>query len=150
MTTALARQIITRAKTKNMSMTTLGREAGLKDHAIRNILIGKSKNPNAQTMQAIADVLECTVRDLLVDQGLFQEDDPAQSKEEFRNKPYQHPKLLIEVVNLVNEKIAHNKKPPTIHQVLTSIEEIYLHSVQKDPPNIDEGFAGWFMKLMGE
>lgn len=148
MTTALAKQIVTRAKAKNMSMLTLGKEAGLKDHAIRNILLGKSRNPNAQTMQSIADVLGCTVRDLLTDRGLFEEKDSKPTKEELRNTAFRYPEFLLEVVSYVNAKVAQKKKPPSIHMVLTSIEEIYFHSIQKHPPSIDQKFADWFMKLM--
>lgn len=148
MTTPLARQIMTRAKAKNISMSTLGKESGVKDQTIRNILAGRSRKPNAEILHAIASILDCTIEELLIDQELFQESDPSQSKEEIRNRPYQNPNLLVEVVNLVNSKVAQNKKTPTIHQVLTSIEEIYLHSLQKNPEKADHDFANWFMGLI--
>lgn len=150
MTTALAKQIITRAKAKNISTLTLGREAGLKDHAVRNIILGKSRNPNAHTMQAIADVLGCTVRDLLTDQILFEEKNLNPTKGELRNTNYKYPDFLIEVASYVNSKVTQKEKLPSIHMVLTCIEEIYLNSIQKDPPTIDHRFADWFIKLMDE
>jgi transcriptional regulator with XRE-family HTH domain len=150
MTTPLARQIITRAKAKNISMSTLGKESGIKDQTIRNILAGRSRKPNAEVLYAIASILNCTVEELLMDQELFQESDPSQSKEEIRNKPYNNTDLMVEVVNLVNSKVAQSKKTPTIHQVLASIEEIYLHSLQKNSGKADHDFANWFMGLIGK
>jgi len=149
MTTPLARQIMTRAKAKNISMGTLSKESGVKDQTIRNILAGRSRKPNAEVLHAIASILNCTIEELLIDQELFQESDSSQSKAEIRNRPYQNPKLFLEVVNFVNSKVTQNKKTPTIHQVLASIEEIYLHSLQKDSKKIDQEFADWFLGLMG-
>lgn len=149
MTTPLARQIMTRAKAKNISMTTLGKESGVKDQTIRNILAGRSRKPNAEILHAIASILDCTIEELLINQELFQESNPSESKEEIRNRPYHNTDLLVAVVNLVNSKVAQNKSPPTIHQVLASIEEIYLHSLQTNSGEVDHDFANWFMGLIG-
>lgn len=64
MNTSVAKQISVRMKAKNLSILMLEREAGLKNHAVRNILRGKSKRPSADILQAIADVLGCTVKEL--------------------------------------------------------------------------------------
>jgi len=149
MTTPLAKQIVTRAKAKNISVTDLGKQAGLKNHTIRNILAGQSRMPNVTVLQALSEILDCTIEDLLINQELFQEEDPSQLNEEIRNGPYDDPKLLAKVVDFVNTTIAEKNVKPTIHQVLASIEEIYLHSVQKDSGKVDEVFANWFIGLMG-
>lgn len=150
MTTPLARQIIARAKAQNMPINTLGKASGLPDYAIRNILMGNTQKPKAEVLQAISVVLSCSIEDLLKNQEFFKERDPSQSREELRNRAYQAPQLLAEVVSFVNDKIASDKKAPTIHQVLTSIEEIYLHSIQNNSQKIDQEFADWFVDLMGE
>ena len=150
MTTPLARQIVTRAKAQNMPINNLGKASGLPDYAVRNILIGNTQKPKAEVLQAISVVLNCTIEDLLKDQEFFQESDPSQSKEELRNRSYQSPQLLAEVVSFVNDKVAFAKKTPTIHQVLTSIEEIYIHSLQNNSQKIDERFANWFVELLDE
>lgn len=149
MTTPLAKQIVTRAKAKNISVTDLGKQAGLKNHTIRNILAGQSRMPNVTVLQALSEILDCTIEDLLVNQELFQEEDPSQLNEEIRNRPYDDPKLLAKVVDFVNNTIAEKNKKPSIHQVLASIEEIYLHSIQKNSGKVDETFANWFIGLMG-
>ena len=149
MMTPLARQIAARAKAKSISIATLGKEPALK-YAIRNILTGKSRKPNAEVLQAIAVILNCTIEELLTDQELFKENTPSQPKEDIRNRDFQNPKLFLEVVNLVNAKVAQHKKAPTIQQVLTSIEEIYLYSMEKNPEKVDQDFADWFIGLMEE
>lgn len=74
----------------------------------------------------------------------------SQSIKDLRNRVYEDSKLLVEIVNLVNNKIAEKSKKPTIHQVLANIEEIYLHSLQKDSGTVDLAFADWFIGLVGE
>lgn len=148
MSTALARQISTRMKAKNISILTLEREAGLKTHAVRNILRGHSKRPSAETLQAIADMLGCTVKGLLEKQGLFANDENEGSKNELLSSVYKHPNLLLDVAKLVNTKAS--QKSLTVQQVFTSIEEIYLHSLHKDPRQADENFAEWFIDLIEE
>lgn len=65
MKSALQNQITIRMKAKALSIAVLEREAGLKINAVRDILSGQSRKPSAETLQAIANGLECSVRDLL-------------------------------------------------------------------------------------
>ena len=151
MSTPVARQISARMKAKNLSIGTLEKEAGLNIHAVRNILRGKSKKPSAESLQAIADVFGCTVRDLLVeDQEIFQGNESIEATEDLLNSFYKYPELLAETLKMVNEKIKKGKQELTIQQVLSSIQEIYLHSLQKNPQEVDENFADWFIDLMAE
>ncbi len=149
MTTALAKQLSTRMKAKNLSASMLEREAGLKAHAVLNILRGKSKRPSAHILQAIADTLGCTIPDLLGHQEIFQVDESTQSKNELLNSPYDNPNLLQDVLQTVNEKIKKENLHLTVQQTLTCIEEIYLHSLQKKQQTIDPLFADWFLNLLG-
>ena len=90
---------------------------------------------------------DITIEDILKIQGNFKESDPPQSREELRNQLV-HPQLLAEVVSFMNDKLTSEKKAPTLHQALTSIEEIYLHSLQNNSQKIDERFADWFIDLI--
>jgi transcriptional regulator with XRE-family HTH domain len=151
MSTSVARQINARMKAKNLSIGILEKEAGLKIHAVRNILRGKSKRPSGQALQAIADVFGCTVRDLLTeDQEIFEGSDSVDSNEALLNSSYKYPMLLAETIKVVNDKIEEKNQELTIQQVLTSIQEIYLHSLQKDPEKVDQNFADWFIDLTEE
>jgi transcriptional regulator with XRE-family HTH domain len=147
--TALARQISTRMKAKNLSTTLLERDAGLKTNAVQNILRGKSKKPSAEILQAVADILGCTVKELLT-QDFFQEEEVTQPKNALLNNPYEDNSLFLEVTKLVHDKVVQKKQKFTVQQVLTCTEEIYLHSLQKDSPHVDEDFADWFIDLIEE
>lgn len=150
MSTALAQQLSTRMKAKNLSASTLEREAGLKTHAVLNILRGKSKKPSAEALQAIATILGCTVADLLSNQDIFFEEDDGRPKSELLTTPYDHPILLEDTIKVVNKKIKQDELHLTVHQVLTCVEEIYIHSLQKNLTKADQDFADWFMDLLEE
>lgn len=146
MTTALAKQLAARMKAKNMNVTVLEREAGLNTHAALNILRGKSKEPSAKILHAIANVLGCTIPELLDDKEIFQ---PSEATNvDLLNAPYDNPELLQEVITVVNDKIKNEKLKLTRQQVLTCVEEIYIHSLQRNRKTIDSEFTAWFFGLM--
>src|SRR3989442_5684733 len=97
MTTALARQIEARLKAKNMSVLELERMAGLKGHGVRNIVRGKSKKPSAQSLDAIGDMLGCTVKELLTLNDIFPEDENMPTREEIMESKFKPTPLLNEV-----------------------------------------------------
>src|SRR5271155_5297523 len=65
MATALQIRLKHLMQEKNLRTSDLEKLAGLKMSAVRNILLGKTKHPKAETLQAIVDVLGCTIADLL-------------------------------------------------------------------------------------
>lgn len=148
MTTVLAKQISARMKAKNISTIEMEREAGLKAHAVRNILRGHSKRPAVDIVQAIARVLECTIEDLLQGQDIFKEDENEATRDELLTHPYK-PGLLMETVKFVDAKAKQGMENLSIQQILTCVEEIYLHSLQKEAEKVDQEFGEWFMEIMG-
>lgn len=147
MKTILAKQIYARMKAKDISTIQIEREAGLKAHAVRNILRGHSTRPGVDIVQAIARILNCAIDDLLQGQNIFTEDKKAKNREDIETQPY-HPGLLIEAIKLVDKLVAKRKQKLTNHQALTCIEETYLHSIQKGDGKVDKDFAEWFIELM--
>lgn len=145
-------QIEARMKARNMSIVELESLAGLKTHAARNILRGKSKNPSAVNLQAIADVLGCSVKDLLSTPEVLEEALPVSLEEVLQGKytTYDKQGLFPKVTQAVDEFVQTQNKNLTVEQFLTAVKEIYLHSLQKDPTKVDQDFAGWFMGLMAE
>jgi transcriptional regulator with XRE-family HTH domain len=63
--TILKEKIIEFMKERNLSIAALERQAGLSTHAVRNIVKGRIKRPSAQSLQAIAKALECSLTDLM-------------------------------------------------------------------------------------
>ncbi len=154
MSTQIAKQISARMKAKNLSVMTLEKMAGLKTHAVRNIIRGNSKKPSAEILQAVSDVLGCTVKDLLTKQEIFQEDELIASKEGIMNTTCDSLDLLQATVKFVEEKLIQKNKnqkmKPTVRQSLICVEEIYLHSLGRDPSKVDEEFGEWFINLTVE
>lgn len=150
MITPLARQILARLKAKNISVHTLEREAGVKPHAVVNIIRGASKKPSAELLQAVADVLGCTIRELLENKDIFKNEESAKTKTEILESSYEMPELLKNTLNIINDKLKGKEKNILIQQVLNCVEEIYIHSLQRTPPEIDKNFVDWYIGLMLE
>ena len=150
MSTTLAKQLALRMKAQNLTPASLEKEAGLTPHAALNIVRGKSKRPSAQNLQAIANVLGCTIPDLLQNQDIFQEDEDTMPIAELLNITYKKPELFQEVLTSVNKKIAHDKLSITTQQVLNCVQEVYLHSLQKKMNTADPVFLDWFLKAMNK
>ncbi|MBP6951577.1 MAG: helix-turn-helix transcriptional regulator [Alphaproteobacteria bacterium] len=147
MSTSIAKHISTRMRAKNLTLTALEKEAGLKPSAVQNILRGRSKRPSADILQAVADVLGCSVKELLTQQETSYEEDLAQSNTKLLSREYEHPELFSEIVNFVNNALKNKENKLTIEQFMSCIQEIYLHSLQKDPNHMDEEFAEWWIDL---
>lgn len=147
MSTSIAKHISTRMRAKNLTLTALEKEAGLKPSAVQNILRGRSKRPSADILQAVADVLGCSVKELLTQQETSYEEDLAQSNTKLLSHEYEHPELFLEIVNFVNNALKNKENKLTIEQFMSCIQEIYLHSLQKAPKHMDEEFAEWWIDL---
>ncbi len=148
--TAIAKQIDARMKAQNFSIMTLETKADVKPHAVRNILTGKSKSPSAVNLQAIADVLGCSVKDLLATPTVLQEEKDNKSLEDLLEEKHVGSFLMRDCVNVIEEYLQKTKKSITTVQFLTCVREVYLHSLQKDPQKVNKDFAEWFIDLMGQ
>ena len=72
MSAVLKEQIESRMRAKKLSIPQLERMAGLKIHAVRNILKGRIKNPTAENLRAIANVLEQYSGEVLIKLFIFE------------------------------------------------------------------------------
>jgi transcriptional regulator with XRE-family HTH domain len=148
MSTQVAKQISVRMKAKNLSVQSLEKKAGLKTHAVRNIIRGKSKRPSGEILQAISDVFGCTVEDLLHNQEIFQEEYFSVSKSELIIGHYDFPDLYSETVTFVNEVLKNKGIEVSIKQAFTCIEEIYLYSSKKDSRKVDKDLGDLWINLV--
>jgi transcriptional regulator with XRE-family HTH domain len=147
MTTILAQQISARMKAKNLSTITLERKAGLKQHAVRNILRGNSNRPAVDIVQGVAAVLGCTMEGLLQGQGMFKEDKKAPTRKKLLEHPYKAG-LFMDTVKLIDGMVTKQKHPLTTEQILTCVEETFFHALQKGAKKVDQAFAEWFMGMV--
>jgi len=148
MGTAIAKQISLRMKIKEFSVEALEKAAGVRRHTVRNILRGGSRRPNAITLQAVSKVLGCTIDDLLGQADNFQEENILELEKTLRSSTYKNTGLLLSVVKHLCDQVTQRNHNFTVHQILLSIEEIYLYSFHKGLETVDEGFTKWFLDLM--
>lgn len=129
-----------------LSVAELERKAGLRTNAVRNILHGYSKKPSAETLQAIADILGCTIKDLLGEQGHTELQKRSSIEKEEYNSPIEHPELFSSVVDLFLQICNRYEFSPTLKQAYFMVCEIYLFSLQRNMKTPDETFAEWLVK----
>jgi len=147
MESVLQKKIKNYLETNKVSVTALEREAGLKSNVARNILRGISKKPTAVTLRAIADVMGCTVEDLLGGKTETHKSEMKSSSE--RALLLEAPELLDNSLHALLQIIKANNYTLTVQQTLFILGEVYAYSIKKDPPKIDEDFIEWFIKLGG-
>ncbi len=145
----IAQNISLKMKAAGLTIMALEAKAGLNPHAVRNIVTGKSKNPSAVNLQAIADALNSNIKDLLeIPKGLQQDEFCLRlSIETLLQKTHTTSSLMEECVRVVDELFQKNKKPITTTQYLTCVREAYLHSLEKSPSTVNKAFAKWFISL---
>lgn len=152
----LQQQIQTRMEAKKLTITALERESGLNRNGVWYILRGFSKNPRAESLKAIAEVLECTVDDLLGPR----EDNavalaatlPSKSykldKKSYRDAAIKEnhkwdEKLYQDATKLVSKAIADRKLDLKLRQIIALISETYKYSVAKPSDKADKDFVNW-------
>lgn len=127
-----------------LSVSALERKAGLKINVARNILRGQSKKPTAETLQAIANVMECSVSDLL---GVKKESFKSDMRPPFDGTPLlEYPQLLKESLHAILKMTEDNNYKLTLRQTLLILEEVYTYTIKKEPPKIDLDFIEWFIE----
>ena len=137
-------KIIERMEAKNLSISKLERLAGLRIHSVRNILKGRIKKPSAQTLQAIAQALECSIIDLMSETsseiGVFD------CQISLKNKPILYlddPGLLLECCKVVMARIMESHTNLTVEDSLQIIKKVYLYSSRGEPKKVDLKFVNW-------
>ncbi len=127
-----------------ISVAELERKAGLKINVARNVLKGQSKKPTVETLQALANVLGCTVHDLLEGRT---DSAPSESRSLQANLPeLDHPEILRQSLQCILKIVTGSKEALTVKQTLLILEEVYAYSIKKDPANVDPAFVKWFIE----
>lgn len=145
MTAALPKNILQKLMDKNMSVSSLEKESGLKKSAVQNIIYQRSKNPSIKLIHAIAQELECSVDELLEENvgTPLKEKVPSSSKDE---KTEWNPILFFEVVKHVVNKIKKTNVVFSKEEGLFCIDEIYRFSLRDPEKKVDPRFVEWIME----
>lgn len=133
----LAHKIKQKLQEKHLSVHALEKIAGLKPSAVHNILQGKSKNPTANTLQAISQVLDCEIGELIGNTAAIKQKDLV---------TVWKPELYLDSVKLANELFAKAQLKLTKEKALSYIEEIYNYSIKGKLQHADQRFARWLIE----
>lgn len=145
MKSALQNQITIRMKAKALSIAALEREAGLKINAVRNILSGQSRKPSAETLQAIANVLECSVRDLLDKEMARVVLAPHITKNSDDVIHEWLPNLFDACVFAIQKVFDEKKYTPSAEEMFFLVKEVYFYALDKNEKQVDHKFTEWFI-----
>jgi transcriptional regulator with XRE-family HTH domain len=149
MNTSLQKNIKTRLREKNITTNQLEKLAGLKASAVRNILLGRSKNPSANLLLAISEVLECSITDLLGtnESPYISNKNEKKGNDSYLNQdiPY-NKKLILETINTLESCFLELGVKPNAPQFIFCLKEIYLYSIGKHDDKIDKKFAHWLVE----
>lgn len=153
MASALKEKIIERMEAKNFSIAELERRAGLSIHSVRNILKGRIKKPSAQSLQAIAEALECSIIDLMsatsaIEAGFSHDVDRKIKK----RPPLDYPELMLACSEKIMERIIEKNlvTKVSIDEYFEVIKKVYLYSSREEPRHVDIRFAEWLIESQFE
>jgi len=147
MTSVLKEKIIERMEAKNLSIAELERRAGLSIHSVRNILKGRIKKPSAQSLQAIAEALECSIIDLMsaapsANEGFLQETERKIRK----LSPLDYPNLILDCAQKILNLISERNYKVSVEEYLDIVKKAYLYSSREEPRKFDLRFAEWLLE----
>lgn len=151
MTSVLKEKIIERMEAKNYSIAELERRAGLSIHSVRNILKGRIKKPSAQSLQAIAEALECSIVDLLNNAPSLREGVIQPTFHGKRKSPkFHHANLMLQCVETTTKLLADRKCTVSLDEYLDVVKKVYIYSSKEEPVKVDERFSEWLIETQFE
>lgn len=138
---ALKSNILKNLELYNITIAELERRAGLKSCAVRNILDGRSKNPNIETLRAIAQEFNQNIDELINpnhDLGDNHQDTIPQ---------YGFDSLLfMKAYNEILNQIKQLSLQVSIDEMLEYIKQVYEYSIECNLKTIDERFVKYVLR----
>lgn len=142
MKSLLAQNIEFRIKALGLNVKKLERNANLKVNAVKNILSGRSQNPNVYSVLAISKALNCNLYELLGEHPPESSETPMMV--DLTNQ-IDHPNLMRQSINSVLAFIETYERSITVTQLMLIADHIYRYSLHTSSTHIDERFAKWIM-----
>lgn len=133
-------------KSKNLSIAVLERKTGVAIHSIRNVLKEKVKNPRAEILSAIEEVLECSLLDLINSSSSssnFWQGNNIMNK---KNKYLEHPIFMAACANVVAILLEEKALTLSFEDYFAIIRRLYFYSLPKEPRIPDIKFAKWLLE----
>lgn len=118
----------------NLDVNTLEKKAGVRKNNVYNIIKDKSKEPGAELVQAVADVFNLTVKDLLTDTKLY------------TSLTSRDLDLLTSISKNVCNEIKAQNITVSFHQTISLIKETFDYCYGHDTSTADTKFIKWTIK----
>lgn len=145
MSTYLQKQIQNRLDEKKLTVNALERKAGLKRSAARNILQGFSKKPSAEILKAIANVLGCSVDDLIGSDNQGSIPHVTGLSTSGKSSYPWNEKLYIESIKSIAKILNEKELNLNFEQVIALANETYRYSMGKKSEQVDKDFMNWLI-----
>lgn len=142
----LSQKIKDKILTAGLSVHALEKKAGLKQSAVQNIIYGKSKKPSLHIIQAIAQVLNCTVTELLEEKdNSYLGEESIEKERATSNFPWLAD-LFVEALNMIHMLSKKKSLFLSKEQLLSCTEEVYEYSLKNNKSAPDICFADWLIE----
>ena len=134
----------------NLTIREVERRAGLGRSVLNNILRGKSKNPNLSTLQSIAEVLNCSLSDLI--------DSPESEGSQIVSPSPHKPNIVYPVITSLFEETTsvltacfkNINFEPNLDQFLHCLRRVYTYALEGGENKVDVKFAEWLVDKFKE
>lgn len=150
MSSVIQEQLKLRMESKSLSPASLEKKAGLKRGVIGNILRGSSKSPTSDTLVAIANILGCSIDDLLNRETT--KHPPLFSLEQnISSPPSQTPwcsDLYLKTVSNIVATLKNKNLEISAEKATILIKEIYHYSLSKNKDDVDKDFSEWLINKL--
>lgn len=127
-------------KMREQDLTTskLSEISGEKFTYIKSVLNGRTQNPGALSLLAIAKSLNCSVEELLTG-------DPSATTNEHKDLPIENYKLFLESSIMVAAQIEKSGLIIKQSEFISSCNEVYLYALKKKWKEVDPDFVEWYI-----
>lgn len=142
MESALKRNIKTQLERNRLSVSELERRAGLKPSAVRNILDGRSKKPNIETLRAIAEQFNQGIDDLIAEEQDALTGTNVSSKNKYGFDTILYHEIFNELTRMIGE---HNIKV-TIDEFQIYAKQVYDYCIESELTFIDKRFVKYTLR----
>jgi len=127
---------------KEDNLPTLAHKTGIHYETLLRIVKGDTKNPGVYTIAKLADVLNCSI-DELVDRKAFSETICQKNKKHIKYDKAVLDKVVKYTINLTQY---NNLTKCNFIDIISAIIEIYEYSLEHDSNSLDARFSDWFCK----
>jgi transcriptional regulator with XRE-family HTH domain len=129
---------------QNLTVSALEKKAGIRPSSLQNIIQGRSKNPNLDTLKTVAKALECSVSDLL------EEDRISADIELFLGKNAWNQDRYFDIISSVISVCRKSKRILPKKVFLLAVEEIYDYALRYSKNNVDQDLIDWVLQRLSK